>query len=894
MKRSPFKLFYLLSVMALLLMGTGGPSAFALSSYLSNFNTRYGTSGTKLNTCGLCHTSATNPSLSFNAYGNAVENQIANVGVAIAAALTAIEPLDSDGDGYTNLAEITARTFPGDATDKPAATTAPNMSVSPASLAFATVNVGTNKTMTATIANTGTASANVTSLTLTGALDFSLVGAPAAPFAVAAGGSTTITVRYTPVGAGADSGSLAIATSDAAHPSLSVALSGTGAANAVAVSPSSLSFGAVIVGQSSTLMLTIANSGNASGTVSSIAKSGSANFALGAGAPATPFSVAAGASITVPVVFTPSAAGAASGTLTITSNNPTTPVATVALSGTGNAPATASLSATPTSLAFGSMAVGTPASQSVTLRNSGAASATVSSLALGGSADFKMASGTPATPLTVAAGASVTLTVTYTPSAAGVASGSLTIASNDPANPQIAIALSGTGTASHMVVSPTAVDFGSATVGTTVTRTTTVSNSGNAAGSVTALSLTGSAAYSLASTTPALPIAVQPNASVTITVNFKPTAAGAASGALQVVTDDPAAAMTSVALSGSGTAVTTTPSINVNPTSLAFGSVNVGGTKSMTATIQNTGTASLTVSALTMSGDTAFTASPAAPLTVAAGASATVTVTYAPKSAGASAGAALQISSNDLAKPTVSVTLSGSGAQSQIAVSPASLAFGSVNVGASKSLSVRITNSGTAAGSVSAITLNGSGAFTLNASTPAMPLNLAAGAYADVTVNYTPTAATSDASTMLVTTSDAGAPVLSVALTGSGVAQTPPSTGSVNLKISRLSATSTIYRSGQSVALSLSVVNAGKVNQSRPATLVGVQNGSQVYRQSKTVFAPVGGSAVNFQFPAYTPKQSGTITWTATVQNSSTSSSKATAKTSVTLPSSDDDDDEKD
>ncbi|MBI5684477.1 MAG: choice-of-anchor D domain-containing protein [Verrucomicrobia bacterium] len=774
---------------------------------------------------------------------------------------------------------------------------APNLGATPASLAFGTVNVGANGTMTAMISNTGSLAANVTSLTLTGSLNFSLVGAPATPFAVAPGGSSTITVRYTPSAAGAASGSLAIATTDPAHPSLSVALSGTGAANAVAVSPSSLSFGAVLIGNNSTLMLTISNSGNAAGTVSSIAKSGSANFALGAGAPATPFTVAAGASINIPVVYTPTAAGAASGMLTITSNNPTTPVATVALSGTGNAPAVSSLSATPTSLAFGSLSVGTPASQSVTLRNSGTASATVSSLALGGSADFKMATGTPATPLTVAAGGTVTLSVVYTPSVASAASGTLTIASNDPANPQIAIALSGTGTASHMTVSPVALDFGSSTVGTTVTRTTTVSNSGNAAGSVTALSLTGSTDFSLASTNPALPITVQPNASVTITAVYRPTAAGAASGALQVVTDDPSAALTSVALTGSGTAVVTTPSINVNPTSLALGNVNVGSTKTATATIQNTGTASLTVSALTVSGDTAFSASPAAPLTVAVGASATVTVTYAPTSAGASAGAALQIASNDPAKPTVSVTLSGAGVQSRIGVSPASLAFGSVNVGASKSLTVRITNSGSAAGSVSSITLNGSGAFALNSANPAMPLNLAAGAFADVTVNYTPTAATSDSSTLLATTSDAGAPVLSVALTGSGVAQPPPpppSTGTVTLKANRLAVTSEITRPGRSVAITLSVLNTGRVNQSRPATIVGMQNNVEIYRQSKPVFAQPGGRAVNFQFPAYTPKKSGTINWTATIQNSATSSSSTTAKTSVRLPAWDDDDDDDD
>jgi hypothetical protein len=66
----------------------------------------------RIDSCTLCHTSA--PSL--NAYGSAYKSHGRNT-----AALTAIEALDSDGDGFTNLQEINALTFPGSASDKPAA-----------------------------------------------------------------------------------------------------------------------------------------------------------------------------------------------------------------------------------------------------------------------------------------------------------------------------------------------------------------------------------------------------------------------------------------------------------------------------------------------------------------------------------------------------------------------------------------------------------------------------------------------------------------------------------------------------------------------------------------------------------------------------------------------------
>jgi hypothetical protein len=82
-------------------------NAYASSDYLSLFNSQYGTSGTALNSCSVCH-SAT-PAL--NSYGNAYLNSGYN--------FAAIESQDSDGDTFTNIVEINARTFPGNAASYP-------------------------------------------------------------------------------------------------------------------------------------------------------------------------------------------------------------------------------------------------------------------------------------------------------------------------------------------------------------------------------------------------------------------------------------------------------------------------------------------------------------------------------------------------------------------------------------------------------------------------------------------------------------------------------------------------------------------------------------------------------------------------------------------------------
>jgi hypothetical protein len=84
--------------------------AHAYSSYLSSFDSTYGTSGTVLDTCGLCHIDPAGGG-TRNSYGNAYSANGHN--------FKTIEPLDSDGDGFTNITEINARTFPGDATSHP-------------------------------------------------------------------------------------------------------------------------------------------------------------------------------------------------------------------------------------------------------------------------------------------------------------------------------------------------------------------------------------------------------------------------------------------------------------------------------------------------------------------------------------------------------------------------------------------------------------------------------------------------------------------------------------------------------------------------------------------------------------------------------------------------------
>ncbi len=193
-----------------------------------------------------------------------------------------------------------------------------------------------------------------------------------------------------------------------------------------------MSFGSIAVGSTSaTKTVTLTNRGGAL-TFSSITTSTDyaiASNTCGAG-------IAAGASCTVGVRFTPSVLGTDNGTLTFVDSALTSPQ-TVSLTGTGTQPVTLSAS----SLSFGNVAIGnTSAAKTVTLTNHESIALGFTSVATSGS--FAIASNTCGT--SVAAGASCTVGVTFTPPAAGAATGALTFTDAALNSPQT-VSLSGTG-----------------------------------------------------------------------------------------------------------------------------------------------------------------------------------------------------------------------------------------------------------------------------------------------------------------------------------------------------------------------------------------------------------------------------------------------------------------
>lgn len=115
---APFRFRYvavLTAVVSLLGVAALNPPAGAKPEYLDAFNEKYDTRGTRLDSCMTCHNSSTPSVENRNSYG--VDFAKANYDFG------AIEQLDSDGDGFKNIEEIKALTFPGDRQDNPSTAT---------------------------------------------------------------------------------------------------------------------------------------------------------------------------------------------------------------------------------------------------------------------------------------------------------------------------------------------------------------------------------------------------------------------------------------------------------------------------------------------------------------------------------------------------------------------------------------------------------------------------------------------------------------------------------------------------------------------------------------------------------------------------------------------------
>ena len=322
------------------------------------------------------------------------------------------------------------------------------------------------------------------------------------------------------------------------------------------------------------------------------------------------------------------------------------------------------------------------------------------------------------------------------------------------------------------------------------------------------------------------------------------------------------------------------PDIAVSPLSIDFGAVTVGTSGTDSVNIANGGTDDLTVQSLGISSGTEFSlpGAPPTPFTIAPNTSVDVSVAYTPADEGQD-NATLDIASDSPGEELIAVALAGTGiaVQPEVcvpSVDPASLDFGSVDVGNSLTLGTSFSNSGGASCTVAAGVTSASGEFLLLTQAS---FTVAPGGSVDVDVSYTPFDAGDDSGQLSFTLPDTA---IDVPLSGSGV-ETPTPVLDLDIKSLKASKNVSLTRGQGIVKLELSVENNGEVEGIATATLTGEQNGSSVYNETIEVTDGVGNGSSKFAFAPYTPTGSGDITWTAVIDDSDPDDDVETATTTV-------------
>ena len=462
---------------------------------------------------------------------------------------------------------------------------ASGVTATPSALDFGSVATGTTSAaQTVTVANPTGSAASVSSIAVTG--DYAQTNTCGS--SIAANGSCTVSVKFAPTAAGTRTGSLTVNAGGVTN-TVSLTGSGTAPGPVLNAAPASLSFARTVVGSTApTQTVTVTNSGTTAATISNVAVTGDFSQTDNC------TSIAVGASCTVTVTFKPTAGGARTGTLTVTSNANNSPT-TAGLTGNGidsttnialNQPASASSVNTPYVAAnmtdadastywesangsfpqWGQVDLGQSYSiDKVVLKlpPSTAWSTRTETLSLMGStngSNFSTIVGSAGYTFDPNANNN-TVTITFNATTARYVRANITAntgwAAGQLSDFEVFPAVGGGSSGPALSANPSSVTFGSQALNTTSSaQTVTVNNSGTAAATVSSIGTTGD--FAQANTCGS---SIAAGASCTVSVTFRPTASGTRTGNL-TVTSNAGNSPTTVALTGTGGTGSTNLALN--------------------------------------------------------------------------------------------------------------------------------------------------------------------------------------------------------------------------------------------------------------------------------------------------------------------------------------------
>jgi hypothetical protein len=733
---------------------------------------------------------------------------------------------------------------PGDYTDVPAS--------GEIALAFGLTDVDIVNSRFLFLQNTGTGVLHMAGLTVADGTssDFAVACLEAGQFRldcpyddthtldVPAGQDLVLRVSYSPRDVGTDAGSFVIRTDARDHPALTVTLTGEGVTPEIqvcvsdctgdqggascagaqlvcndGVAPASLSvdFGDTDMATAVGRDLLIRNLGDRPLEVKGLVFISGAHSQYDlevTGGVSLPGILPAGEEAVVRLVFDPGLGGEHLATLQVQSNDVNEREINVVLSGRGLAPR---VCPEPMALDFGNVPTGQSLEQSFVITNCGLLELQLEGLALSAStsADFSLTAN-PA-PTALAPGAQTTVTVRYYPQTQGSDRGGVDIFSNDPASDPAshltgAVSLIGQSVPRQCQIqaTPFAVTFGGVVQQESATVNVVISNQGSDTCTLQSVQITANSAdneFALDQAPPA-DSQIQPGDSLVALVRYSPVNLGVDTGTLSLFGNDANGNEVRVDLNGEGVQ-SAACDLEINPTSLNFGTVKVNTTATQVVQLTNVGQAMCNISQLELKqsamfpGNFTITAGPSVPFVLnrrnQPNSQASVEITYAPDTVSQDEvikqSAALRVTSDDpdlqlsggsmfdiwacLPPPTLGqacIPMSGMSVESAIEVVPSELDFGVVQVGCnSPELHVTVYNLGTEQLNITDLYLETQPDpnFEIRQA-PALPYNLTGGGSFQVRLRYHPQEDRAHRNNLIIVSDASNAQMLAVPLFGRG------------------------------------------------------------------------------------------------------------------------------
>jgi hypothetical protein len=495
---------------------------------------------------------------------------------------------------------------------------------------------------------------------------FVATGLPATGTKIKPGETITVHVTFTPSSRGEFSGSLGL-TTQAGETTVSLA----GFAEDAVLTPSTttLEVGSVLVGKPISKEMTLENTGNTTLEVKS-ERAPTAPFAA-TGLPAVGTKIKPGETITVHVTFKPSAGGEFNSSLSLTTQAGET---TVNLTGFAEEP---SLTPSTTTLEVGSALIGKQISNEMTFKNTGNTTLEIKS-EHSPTAPFT-ATGLPATSTKIKPGETITVHITFEPTARGESDGSLSLTTQAG---ETTVALTGFGEEPGLTPSTKSLNLGPTSVGGRLGGEVSFHNTGTT--TLEVKSVTPPTAPFAATDLPATGTKIKPGETLSVNVSFESSTRGEYKGSFSLTTE---AGETTIALA----AFVEEPVLTPSTKTLALGSVLVGKQASSELTLKNTGNTKLEIkSEHAPAAPFAATGLPATGTKINPGETITAHVTFKPSSGG---GFSSSLSVTTEAGETA-IALTGFAEEPALTPSTNTLEVGSVLIGEQISSEMTFTNTG--------------------------------------------------------------------------------------------------------------------------------------------------------------------------------------------------------